>query len=90
MGNCDYLPTLWVVVPNGLRYPLVGGIRQCHFDGTSLKPRKLPENAANPTSRVHAMLACFVFLSEHCLIFFCFFSVANFFIARRNFTINKI
>jgi hypothetical protein len=41
---------------NGWRYPLVGGMRQCHFDGTSLKPRKLPENAQTPTSRVHALL----------------------------------
>ena len=43
--------------PNGLRYPLVGGTRQRHFDGTNFKPRKLPENAQTPTSRVHAVLA---------------------------------
>ena len=43
-------------MPNGLRYPLVGGTRQRHFDGTSFKPRKLPENAQTPTSRVHAVL----------------------------------
>lgn len=42
--------------PNGDRYPLVGGTRQRHFDGTGLKPRKLPENAATPTRRVHAVL----------------------------------
>jgi hypothetical protein len=42
---------------NGKRYPLVGGTRQCHFDGTNSKPRKLPENAQTPTSRVHAVLA---------------------------------
>ena len=41
--------------PNGLRYPLVGGTIQRHFTGTNLKPRKLPENAPTPTSRV---LAC--------------------------------
>lgn len=40
---------------NGLRYPLVGGTRQRHFAGTNSKPRKLPENAPTPTSRV---LAC--------------------------------
>jgi hypothetical protein len=40
-----------------LRYPLVGGTRQRHFTGTNLKPRKLPENAQTPTSRVHAVLA---------------------------------
>jgi hypothetical protein len=34
----------------------VGGTRQRHFDGTNLKPRKLPENAQTPTSRVHALL----------------------------------
>ena len=45
------------VLPNGLRYPLVGGPRARHFVGTNLKPHKLPENAANPTSRVHAVLA---------------------------------
>jgi len=41
---------------NGLRYPLVGGTRQRHFAGTNSKPRKLPENAQTPTSRVHAVL----------------------------------
>ena len=41
---------------NGWRYPLVGGTRERHFDGTSFKPRKLPENAPTPTSRVHALL----------------------------------
>jgi len=43
-------------LPNGERYPLVGGTRQRHFDGINLKPRKLPENAQTPTSRVHAVL----------------------------------
>ena len=42
--------------PNGVRYPLVGGTRQRHFDGTHFKPRKLPENAQTPISRVHAVL----------------------------------
>ena len=42
--------------PNGLRYPLVGGTRERHFVETNLKPRKLPENAPSPTSRVHAVL----------------------------------
>src|SRR5687768_4070155 len=41
---------------NGLRYPLVGETRQPHFDGTNFKPRKVPENPATPTSRVHAVL----------------------------------
>ena len=41
---------------NGVRYPLVGGTRKRHFDGTNFKPRKLPENAQTPTSRVHAVL----------------------------------
>ena len=39
-----------------MRYPLVGGTRERHFDGTSFKPRKVPENAQTPTSRVHAVL----------------------------------
>jgi len=47
---------LFILTPNGLRYPLVDGTRQRHFDGTNLKPRKLPENAQSPTSRVHAVL----------------------------------
>jgi len=47
------------VPANGLRYPLVGGTRQRRFDGTSFKPRKLPENAQTPTSRVHALLGGF-------------------------------
>jgi hypothetical protein len=38
--------------PNGWRYPLVGGTRQRRFAGTRFKPRKLPENAPTPTSRV--------------------------------------
>src|SRR5215212_1066528 len=42
--------------PNGLRYPLVGGMRQRRFDGTHSKPHKLLENAQTPTSRVHAVL----------------------------------
>ena len=41
---------------NGLRYPLVGGTRGRHFDGTNFKPRKTLENAQTPTSRVHAVL----------------------------------
>jgi hypothetical protein len=32
--------------PNGERYPLVGGTRPRHFDGTNFEPRELPENAA--------------------------------------------
>ena len=50
------------VPSNGLRYPLVGGTRQRHFDGTSFKPQKLPENAQTPTSRVHAVLGTVAFL----------------------------
>jgi len=50
--------------PNGVRksrtlsagYPLVGGTRQRRFAGISFKLHKLPENAATPTSRVHAVL----------------------------------
>ena len=45
--------------PNGVRYPRVGGTRKRRFDGTSFKPRKLPENAATPTRRVHAVLGVF-------------------------------
>jgi len=41
---------------NGVRYPLVGGTRQRRFAGTSFEPSILPENAATPTSRVHAVL----------------------------------
>src|SRR3990172_2966806 len=37
-----------IKLPNGLRYPLVGGTRRRHFDGTSLKPRKQLENAQTP------------------------------------------
>jgi len=48
------------LLPNGWRYPLVGGTRERHFDGANVKPRKLPENAQTPTSRVHAVLGVFV------------------------------
>ena len=44
------------VAPNGWRYPLVGGTRKRRFDGTNFEPRMLLENAATPTSRVHAVL----------------------------------
>lgn len=44
------------IAANGWRYPLVGGTRQRHFDGTILKLRKLLRNAQTPTSRVHAVL----------------------------------
>jgi len=40
----------------GFALPAVGGTRQRRFAGTNLKPRKLPENAATPTRRVHAVL----------------------------------
>ena len=42
--------------PNGMRYPRVGETRERCFAGTSLEPRKLPENAQTPTRRVHAVL----------------------------------
>jgi hypothetical protein len=51
---CNFFPA-----PNGWRYPLVGGTRQRHFDGTNFKPHKVPENAQTPTSRVHALLGSF-------------------------------
>ena len=38
------------------RYPRVGGTRERRFDGANFKPRKLLENAATPTRRVHAVL----------------------------------
>src|SRR6266511_3130283 len=61
---------LRLLPPNGLRYPLVGGTRQRHFDGTNFKPRKLPENAQTPTSRVHAVLAAvFIFATFFSLRF---------------------
>ena len=41
-----------IEAPNGWRYPLVGGTRQRHFDGTNFKPRKVPENAQTPTTIV--------------------------------------
>ena len=46
------------LLANGERYPLVGGTRVRHFDGTNFKPHKLLENAQTPTSRVHALLGC--------------------------------
>jgi hypothetical protein len=52
---------------NGSRYPLVGGTRQRHFDGTNFKPRQLPENAQTPTSRVHAVLAGILAMETHYL-----------------------
>jgi hypothetical protein len=54
MGALEFVFCSWL--PNGWRYPLVGGARQRHFAGINFKPRKLPENAVSPTSRVHAVL----------------------------------
>ena len=41
--------------PNGVRYPLVGGTRECHFAGINSKPRKLPEIAQTPTTMVSVL-----------------------------------
>ena len=41
---------------NGWRYPLVGGRGLNSLYGKMLRRRKLPENAATPTSQVHAVL----------------------------------
>jgi len=46
--------------PNGERYPRVGGTRERRFDGISLEPRELLENAATPTRRVHAVLGALI------------------------------
>jgi hypothetical protein len=37
-------------MPNGGRYPLVGGTRERRFAGTSFELHKLPQNAATPQS----------------------------------------
>jgi hypothetical protein len=50
--------------PNGWRYLLVGGTRECYFAGTHFKPRKLPENAQSPTSQVHVLLGAGTLTSE--------------------------
>jgi hypothetical protein len=39
-----------------VRYLRVGGTRQRRFGGTNFKSRNLPENAATPIRRVHAVL----------------------------------
>ena len=44
-------------MPNGARYPLVGGTRGRHFDGSNLKPRKVLENAQTPTAMAPAFVA---------------------------------
>src|SRR5688572_30936894 len=64
LGICNSTKCL---LPNGWRYPLVGGTRQRLFDGTNLKPRKLPENAQTPTSRVHALLGALAECNLHWL-----------------------
>ncbi len=48
-------------LPNGMRYPRVGGRRERRFAGTNFQPRDLPENAATPTRRVHVVLGSSVF-----------------------------
>ena len=54
------------MAPNGVRYPLVGGLRQRHFAGINFKPRQLLENAPTPTSRVHALLGTLLTLRLTC------------------------
>jgi len=49
---------------NGLRYLLVGGMRQRRFDGTNFKPRETPENAQTSTSQVHALLGSLLMLAD--------------------------
>jgi len=51
------------LLANGVRYPRVGGTRERCFDGTNSKPQKLPENAATPTRRVHAVLGGVPFIN---------------------------
>ena len=46
--------------PNGVRYLLVGGMRQRDYVGINFKPRKTLENAQTPTSQVHAVLGGFL------------------------------
>jgi len=41
-----------------LALPASGRDEIKHFNGTNFKPRKMLENAQNPTCRVHALLAC--------------------------------
>ncbi len=53
---------------NGVRYPRVGGTRQCRFAGTNFKPRKLLENAQTPTRRVHAVLGPVFFFLQYELV----------------------
>src|SRR5512134_3700295 len=63
MKGLALLPAIFIsekaLLPNGWRYPRVGGTRQRHFAGTNFQPRKLLENAATPTRRVHAVLGGF-------------------------------
>jgi hypothetical protein len=49
----------YVMSVGSVRYLRVGGTRKRHFTGTNSKPHKLPENAATPTRRVHAVLGGF-------------------------------
>jgi hypothetical protein len=50
-------------MPNGLRYPRVGGRGQCLRCRKSPKPEKCLKIAQTPTRRVHALLGC-VFISQ--------------------------
>ncbi len=56
MATLIFSTSICKELPNGERYPRVGGTRSHRFDGTRLEPRNLPENAASPTRRVHAVL----------------------------------
>ena len=63
-----------------MRYPAGGRDENRHFDGTSLKPRKLLKNAPTPTSRVHAVLGGLLPARDnvlHCFIIYQGFGVAT-------------
>ena len=65
-------------MPNGLRYPLVGGTRQRRFDGTGFEPSVNPFWRRIPTSRVHALLAGAFGLPYHRLLHIVFYKTVSF------------
>ncbi len=84
-GEGFFLDYSWIYIhaPNDLRYrSLVSRTRQRHFDGTSFKPRKVPENAQSPTGQVRAVLAVVMLVTHQGLyvrvtiILLCFFALS--------------
>jgi len=59
--TCKRLPRIFFLRPTVSVTRWWAGREQAILTESNFKPRKVPENAQTPTSRVHAVLARFLF-----------------------------